>query len=223
MNKIKADKIIHSKRRTVAIEIDEKARIILRCPNGIKKDEIESVILKHEKWIQAKRKLIKERIEKYSFNEFEHGKQILFLGNRYTVDVQNSKEVEVSQDKILVPSNLDVSVKDSLIVFYRKKAQEIIINRTECLAKLLGIRYKSARISNARTRWGSCSSKKTLNFTWRLILAPEKVIDYVIVHELMHTKQMNHSKEFWKLVQNEIPDFKSHEKWLKDNKWIMSI
>ena len=84
------------------------------------------------------------------------------------------------------------------------------------------LEYKNIKITSAKTRWGSCSSKKTLNFTFRLIMAPTETIDYVIIHELAHLKEMNHSKKFRNLVEKfaekiELKNYRIHRKWLKEN------
>lgn len=100
---------------------------------------------------------------------------------------------------------------------YKKLAREIIPPRVEEFAQKYGFTYTSIRITSAQSRWGSCTSKKTLNFTYRLALAPQEVIDYVIVHELCHLRQMNHSSKFWAEVAAIMPDYKNQEKWLKQN------
>lgn len=91
------------------------------------------------------------------------------------------------------------------------------------MAKTMGLAYKSLKINNAKTRWGSCGSSGNLNFTWRLIMAPKKVVDYVIVHELAHLKQMNHSPKFWNEVKLIIPDYKNDELWLKRNGHLLYL
>lgn len=100
---------------------------------------------------------------------------------------------------------------------YRQAAKEYIPKRVAYYAELLDITYATISIRDQKTRWGSCSSKGNLSFSWRLILAPPKVLDYVVVHELCHRKEMNHSPRFWALVESMIPDYKTHRKWLKEN------
>ena len=99
----------------------------------------------------------------------------------------------------------------------KQKAFDHISQRAKELAQTLGITYGSLRINNAKTRWGSCSHKGNLNLTWRLIMAPARVIDYVIVHELTHLKEMNHSARFWAEIAKIIPDYKNDERWLKEH------
>ncbi len=106
---------------------------------------------------------------------------------------------------------------------YREAAKEYIPKRVAYYAGLLGVDYNTITIRDQKTRWGSCSSKGNLSFSWRLILAPPKVLDYVVVHELCHRKEMNHSPRFWALVESIIPDYKTHRKWLKENGEKLSI
>lgn len=110
-----------------------------------------------------------------------------------------------------------VKLSDKQVLELKKKAKEYIPARVEELAKKYSFKYNTIKITSAKTRWGSCTSKKNLNFSFYLIWAPERTIDYVIIHELSHLKHMNHSKKFRDLVESMIPDYKSHVKWLKLN------
>ena len=108
-------------------------------------------------------------------------------------------------------------------VLLKKKALEYIALRVEYYAQLTGLKYKSIKVNEAKTRWGSCSYTGSLNFSYRLIMAPPKVIDYVVVHELMHLKQRNHSRKFWMEVAAVIPDYKGDARWLKENGHCLTI
>lgn len=100
---------------------------------------------------------------------------------------------------------------------YRKEARKIFLKKSEFYSKCMDVSYERIAVKDQATRWGSCSRKGNLNFNWRLILMPEEILDYVVVHELAHLKQLNHSPEFWKIVQEVLPDYKSRRKWLKEN------
>lgn len=100
---------------------------------------------------------------------------------------------------------------------YRQAAKEYIPKRVRFYADILQVDYGKITIRDQKTRWGSCSSSGNLNFNWRLILAPPKVLDYVVIHELCHRKEMNHSTRFWQYVESIMPDYKEQRKWLKDN------
>lgn len=98
-----------------------------------------------------------------------------------------------------------------------QKALSVIPDKVKYYAEIMGVTYGRITIRNQKTRWGSCSSKGNLNFNCLLMLMPDKVLDYVVVHELCHLKQMNHSKKFWKEVERYRPDYKNYKKWLNEN------
>ena len=104
-----------------------------------------------------------------------------------------------------------------LEAIYRKAAREYFPKRVSHYARMLGVTYGKISIRDQKTRWGSCSSEGNLSFNWRLILAPPDVLDYVVIHELCHRKEMNHSKEFWALVESLMPKYKERRKWLREN------
>lgn len=108
------------------------------------------------------------------------------------------------------------SLDKTQIIELRDKALSYIPERVAYFAQLIGVDYGRITIRNQKTRWGSCSSKGNLNFNCLLMLAPIEVVDYVIVHELCHRKEMNHSKAFWGEVEKIIPDYKKSVKWLKE-------
>lgn len=98
-----------------------------------------------------------------------------------------------------------------------QKALSVIPDKVKYYAEIMGVTYGRITIRNQKTRWGSCSNKGNLNFNCLLMLMPDKVLDYVVVHELCHLKQMNHSKKFWKEVERYMPDYKNYKKWLNEN------
>lgn len=102
------------------------------------------------------------------------------------------------------------------VIALAEEALEVIPTRVEYFARVIGVTYGKITIRNQKTRWGSCSSKGNLNFNCLLMLAPPEVLDYVVVHELCHRKQMNHSKAFWSEVEKVLPDYKEARKWLKE-------
>lgn len=104
---------------------------------------------------------------------------------------------------------------------FRKQAAVIFAERTAYFANIMGVEYGGITIREQKTRWGSCSSKRNLNFNWKLVLAPRNVLDYVVVHELCHLIEMNHSPRFWAQVENVLPDYRYERKWLKDHGWML--
>lgn len=100
---------------------------------------------------------------------------------------------------------------------YISIARDIFTRKTAYYARIMGVSYGRITIREQKTRWGSCSSKGNLNFNWRLILAPEEVLDYVVVHELAHRREMNHSKAFYAVVESVLPDYRQARRWLRDH------
>ena len=116
---------------------------------------------------------------------------------------------------VSLPAPGDGDLAAILEAWYRARARDVLAARAECFAAALGVSYGRLTIRDQRTRWGSCSSLGNLSFNWRLILAPPAVLDYVVVHELAHRREANHSPRFWALVAAHCPDYRAHRAWLK--------
>ena len=109
------------------------------------------------------------------------------------------------------------SIKEVIENIYREKARDLIKERVEEYTNQLDKDYNKVYIRNQKTKWGSCSSKSNLSFNWRLLMAPEYVLDYVIAHECTHLEERNHSKNFWKKLEDLVPEYKKAINWLKEN------
>lgn len=107
--------------------------------------------------------------------------------------------------------------EDILLNFYKEIAFKYINDRSKYFAELLWVEFKNIIIKNHKTKWGSCSSKWNLNFNFRIIMAPCEIIDYLIIHEICHLKEMNHSDKFWNLVSSLMPNYKINRSWLRNN------
>lgn len=121
---------------------------------------------------------------------------------------------------LYLPQN---NARERLVRWLKDNAKRILSTVTEQKAKEMGVSYASVRITSAKTRWGSCSANNAIRYTFRLLYAPKEVIEYVVVHELSHTVQKDHSKAFWAVVERFVPDWKARRKWLKDNAVLMEI
>ncbi|GAB6179755.1 SprT family zinc-dependent metalloprotease [Desulfotomaculum defluvii] len=183
---------------------------------------IESLLRDKEEWILQKLSLMSQRIQQKKGNSLEVRQAVSFLGNSYRLVMvfqQGRPEVELVKDKIIVllPQDQQDKVAQILENWLRYQARKIILQRLEIAAKKLGIKYNQVFIKDQKTRWGSCSSKRNLNFNYRLVMAPLPVIDYIVAHEICHLVEMNHSKKFWTLVERICSDYKVHRKWLKEH------
>jgi len=151
-----------------------------------------------------------------------NGSVLKFFGNEYQIEfskVKSSKPFLLFFDKKIkfYPSEQCQNFESALIKLIRDKASSLIKKRVLILSSRYQIRFNKLRIKDTKTRWGSCSSLGNINLNWRLAFAPLECLDYMILHELCHIKEMNHSKKFWKEVESKIPDYKVWKKWLREN------
>jgi len=222
---IEIDKIIRTKRKTIALQITDDATLIVRAPFDVSEQTIKSVVNKHMNWIEKKKKNILVRDPKFVKKEFVNGEGFMYLGRYYKLSIVNKQKTPLvfnNNHFSLLRDYLPVA-KELFINWYKERAYEKISERVEWYARKRGFIYNKINITNANQRWGSCSSKRNLNFSWRLIMAPLPVIDYVIVHELVHLEERNHTKFFWNKVKILIPDYEKYRDWLNKNGYLLRL
>lgn len=151
-------------------------------------------------------------------------RKILYRGREYRLVLRREParkriQVELEEDKLLIstPNAEPARIYKAIEKWYIGQAHMIFPVRVMHYLQFTGGEVKAIRIKDQKTRWGSCSSLHNLNFNWRLIMAPGEVLDYVVVHELCHLTYMNHSRDFWNMVEKVMPDYRVYRKWLKDN------
>ena len=209
------NKIIRSKRKTLSLTINENAELIIRAPKRLSIEKIQDFINEKENWINRKKRLIENQIKDVISN---HNK-LLYLGDLFPINVEqnSSKELFFSGEEFIAnsiePDSLSLSIKK----WYKNKFREIALPRVAYFANKHNLMVNQVRIKNQKTMWGSCSSKNNINLNYLLLMAPMGVIDYVIVHELVHTIHRNHSTDFWDSVESIMPEFQEHKRWLKKN------
>ena len=209
------NKIIRSKRKTISITINEDAELVVRAPKKLSIEKIQDFIYEKEKWINKKKKLIEDQMKDASLNK----NKLLYLGSLFpiTLNRTSSKKFIFSGEEFISNSNNPEILSLSIKKWYKNKFKEIAIPRLEYFADKYNLSVNQIRIKEQKTMWGSCSSKNNINLNYLLIMAPMDVIDYVIIHELVHTIHRNHSVNFWKSVESIMPNFKEAKRWLKEN------
>lgn len=218
---ITPDEIIRSKRKTLSISIDTANRLIVRAPLRCSDAQIAMFLAEKEGWILRKKReregagicLPSENLEGY---------ELLLLGVKCKIHVFPISKVGYYEGKhcLYLPEK---DTEERLVKWLKKNAKRIFTNVTEQTAKRMGVTYRSVQVTSARSRWGSCSGNDALHYSFRLLYAPKEVIEYVIVHELAHTLEKNHSKNFWAIVERYIPDYKQKRAWLKKHAWLMEV
>jgi predicted metal-dependent hydrolase len=221
---VEIKKIIRSKRKTISLQVSDEATLIIRAPFKVSEEIINRVILKHSNWIEKKKKEMQLRDVKFSKKEFVNGEGFLYLGNYYRLRLVDNQEISLNfENGFYLSKEYLAHAGDIFIDWYKERAYEKISERVKWYAQKRGFRYNKINITNAQKRWGSCSCHNNLNFSWRLIMAPLPVVDYVIVHELVHLDEKNHSRTFWNKVKMLITDYKKHQEWLKRNGHLLRL
>ena len=205
--------LIRSKRKTLSLQINAQAQLVVRSPNRLSIGEIESFIKQKSNWIDSK--LQNSRNKQQSKPSYQHGEYFLYLGEQYPLDINTMHLNHLKFNGLCFKTN----TADKLIFlkWYKEKFKEIALPRLDYYAKMHQLNYQQVRLKSQKTLWGSCSSVNNINLNYLLIQAPIDVIDYVIVHELAHTVHKNHSKNFWNFVAQMLPNYKSSKRWLQDN------
>jgi len=222
---IEIEKIIRTNRKTIALQITDNASLIVRAPYNVTEETIKNVIIKHLDWIEKRKKDLLTRDPKFVKKEFVNGEGFLYLGKSYKLKIiKNQEKPLIFQDGyFLLSKEYQAIAMELFIDWYKKKAYEKISERVEWYAQKRGFIYNKINITDANKSWASCSAKGNLNFSWRLIMAPLPVIDYVVVHELVHLKEKNHAKTFWNKVKMLMPDYEKYEEWLKRNGYLFHL
>lgn len=214
---IQIDKITHSKRRTIALIIERDGTLTVRAPMRASHALIESFIQQKANWIMRAREKLKN-LKPIPARRYVDGELFLFLGSSFDLKLVRQQRPSLQFDNgFTLSKNLQQKGGQYFTRWYKERAYEIISERVQEYAQRYDFTPKRVRISSARTRWGSCSADGTLNFTWRLVMSPLSVIDYVVVHELAHLRVRDHSSRFWKLVESIYPEYKKQRKWLREN------
>ena len=226
--------LIRSKRKTIALIVKPDGSLVVRAPLRTSKAVIEDFVRKNTPWIEKKQAEVLAAPPAPT-KHYVSGATFLYLGTTYLLEIVEELGAGVRRRRVsdrrfpkLVnrPLLLDAGgfklaashqhdAASALERWFREQARQVLAERVNLFATQYGFQYKGIRITSARTRWGSCSASGSLSFSWRLIQAPLAVVDYVVVHELVHTAVHNHSKQFWQRVGTIMPDYHQHRRWLR--------
>jgi predicted metal-dependent hydrolase len=214
------DRILRSRRRTIAVEIHPDGQIWIRAPMRTPRAVLDQVLREKADWIQSRLTQIQQAEALNPQYAYSEGELHPFLGQQRPLRfAKAAPEVEA----IYLPETSRGHAREALAAWYRVEAARVIPDMVHRLSDHFGLHPTRVRLSSARTRWGSCSSKGTISLAWRLILAPPDIIKYVIIHELVHLKVPNHSSKFWDGVQACLPDYKTRRAWLRKNARFLEV
>ena len=207
--------LTRSNRKTIAIYIRDN-KVEVRAPMKMPKRDIEEFVASKERWIKEKLALAGERQARREAFCLNYGDRVLYKGKEYPIAAKPGKRVGFDGELFYMPAGLlPEQIKAACVKIYRMLAKRDLSGKVLEYAKQMNVSPGNIKINGAKTRWGSCSAKKSLNFSWRLIMADDDVIDYVVIHELAHLREMNHSTRFWAVVEGALPDYQKRRAKLK--------
>ena len=215
--------LCRERRKTLAITISRDGSVTIKAPLAMPISEISKFVSEKRDWIEKKLSTINGVLTQNS--DVISYKRFLFFGTRYTPYWANVSDFVFDSDgRLLVPKTLsETEVLKKLKAFYRAEAKRILTQRVKIVAMSIGKDPHLIKFSDAKSRWGSCSSTEVVTLNWRLVLVPTKLVDYVIVHELAHLLHMNHSDRFWRCVGTYVPDFGILRKDLRGYAFLLNM
>jgi predicted metal-dependent hydrolase len=221
---MKIDQIIRSKRKTFSLEIKPDGRLVVRAPQTASKAHIQAVVDQKAHWVTKTRARLAKQYQDVKPKTFTGGEKFWYLGQQYALQLTDRQRPLLDLDGTFNLSRTAQSqAREVFVAWYREETRQITQDLIHKYAQSYGFKVKQVRITSARTRWGSCSSKNNLNFTYRLCMAPLDVVEYVVVHELVHLQVRNHSRAFWQAVEGIKPDYRNQRTWLKKNGALLTL
>ena len=219
---VKIDAIVRTNRRSLSITVNKSGNVIIHAPKRLSMDYIMAFVKDKEKWIE--RKLGEIESNKSKNQNVISGKAYLFCGKEYKkLDITGIKKIELTSNNIVIPAQYGDRKNAYIKKWYIGLCEDIVVKRVEYFANLMHLDYTKLSFMNNKTRWGSCNKNGEIKLNYRIIMLPHRTIDYVIVHELSHLVEFNHSSKFYKLVGCIMADYKQQKKLLQDYSYLLEL
>lgn len=220
--------LIQAKRNSIRLSVNESGDVRVYAPKTMRLRDIDSFVAEHRADVQAMAGRVQQRREAFEAGHpLEDGSQLLVLGRpvMLRVSVAGRKSARLTGDQLLLAA--PQTDRATLRALIRKALSEEALKE---IRRLIAVHAPELRVQPGRiaireqkSRWGSCSDHDNLNFNWKLMLAPPEALEYVVVHELCHLIEFNHSARFWRLVESRMPDYELPKKWLKEHGKMLEI
>lgn len=210
-------KIIREDRKTATIRINQNLDVIVKIPRFMTQRHIDELLKKHQKWIEE---AVYKREQFIRESDWLLNKKLLFLGEHRSViftDKGLQKESVIFEGGCFYVSLLadQTQMRINVERFFRKEAKDLLTSLTKKYAEKIDVEYNKITIRKQTTRWGSCSINRNLSYNVQILCAPIPMIEYIVLHEVMHLKHFNHSKEFWQDIGRIMPDYKERMNYFK--------
>ncbi len=211
--------IIRSRRRSIGLEITSDARLVIRAPHWVATNVIRDIVRRKREWIDQKTREAGNRLcARRPLQALCEGDTLLYLGKEYPVIFKDQLfQPVVFDNAFLILRPFSSYVRTVIQRWYKDEALRFFSQRVAYFCEISGLRSSRLALSNARGRWGSCTSTGSVRLNWRLLMAPAPVIDYVIAHEIAHLSCLDHSRRFWSTVAVLCPGYRGYRSWLRQN------
>lgn len=232
-------KVVYRKRKNISIRIIPKNNIEIISPRSVSISFLKKVLEEKSSWIMKTLDKFENMDERFKDRKYINGEIFYYLGKEYELkiiedkNIQNNKKnycyIDIKEKNLIITTNNNEAeyIKNELKKWYKIESEKIVIKRLEVLKKEKPMMNKLTpnivKIKEQKKRWGSCTSKKTIYINSKISMLKLDVIDYILVHEFSHLVHMNHSKDFYDLVKEILPDFREREKWLKENSYKFTL
>ncbi len=214
--------------KRISVRYSQSAGLEVVYPSSLRAPEPETILQERADWILSAMDKLAAVNGSRPRREYRQGEAFLFRGAPYRLLLEYSPapaliQARLTDDRLALtlPDTARHKTRDAIRqaveAFYRQHARDYLPRRLDDLAARYGFKYAQLRIKNQKTRWGSCSAKGNINLNLRLMMAPDDAIDYVLIHELCHLRELNHSPAFWALVESVRPDYRHWKAWFKEN------
>lgn len=217
----------HRRKKTLSIQVEKDGTVLVRVPLRTSRAEIDRFLKEKRQWLL--RTIGRQQMQNHErqVRAFIPGERFPYLGKSYPLILCERDEpgdaLAFTGREFLLKRSALGGTRTAFHLWYQKQARMHLEERVRHFSRLIKIVPAGVTVNNARSRWGCCSPDNRLGFAWRLIMAPCGIIDYVVVHELCHIKIRNHSREYWQLVKQILPDHKKHRAWLKDHDHLLTL
>lgn len=219
-----APKLIkRSSRNSLALTIDDCGDLIVKAPKNMPLDEIFNFINKKQKWIEEKQTKTKSILQKnYEVVNYE---KMFYLGKLFKIyQAKGIDEPYLTENGLIIKASQSInSQKNALKSFLIKRCDDILFPRIIKQAKRINAEFSAIKIVSSKTKWGMCDANKVIYFNYKILMLSPELIDYVIIHELCHLTQLNHSEKFWRLVAKYLPNYKECKNQLKNCNFLIKL
>lgn len=213
--------IIRQRRASISLQVTREGKVVVKAPHLVPDFVIHQFVNSRKEWIE--KSLAKVSVGKVVKRQYAEGEEFLYLGVPHKLQFTTGSEISAKNGILYFPKGAAFRIQKELTAWFKNQATQLIPQRVLYHAQKMQATHGEIFFSDTSSKWGTCFGDNTLQFNWRLIMAPILVIDYVVIHELTHTTQKHHQDAFWRRVRLFTPAYKQHRKWLTDNGHLLQI